>query len=643
MVLVQTPQVSWHSGTQDGKNAPLFSLSILSLGANLQILATAGNDSTVHLWRVNPKVEMSNLTAADVAKGMATNGGSASNSPVSHILSLQKHSGCVNSIKFSPDGLTLLTAGDRGAVVLWSVPMTKRGGGNGKYWWGEVKTESDLTCKVIRTQCEDIFDANWTPCSRRFMLGSLDHKVMTFEDASPYNPSYGSSGDWKPLQSLSTHTHYVQGVSFDPLGSYAATQGSDRSVVVLQRRPPRILKPKKEPAKKAALSESTKDNTSNNAPTSSTTTQGNSSENVPSNDAENVSSNNTAEESKVQDAPPPEPKFELLKSKVMKMRAFPDPATSEPNTVPTKPARHNMYVDETMKSFFRRLAWTPDGAFLITPAGIYQETESADPKFCTYVYARHEWEKPLAILLDGEVPSIAVVPNPSFFEPPPTPPEAGSLAAAMPPTEKPHRCVFAVLTRSTIYVYDTYHKKPLFVSKNLHYAGLTDGTWSADGQSLLVSSSDGYVSLMNFEVGELGVRMVREEDKAQEGSGRVFVPPSTAPPIIPPLQKNEAAVEGRPEKRMKLGDGAEAQGKVGEGQGKGAKRRIAPTVVRSVGGTDGQSSSERAETPIPVETLSLKQQGNEGGENANPTGDGVNVLMAVKKKKKKRITPEAVE
>ena len=50
----------------------------------------------------------------------------------------------------------------------------------------------------------------------------------------------------------------------------------------------------------------------------------------------------------------------------------------------------------------------------------------------------------------------------------------------MPPSEKPHRCLFAVLTRSTIYVYDTYHKKPLFVSKNLHYAGLTDGTWSSD-------------------------------------------------------------------------------------------------------------------------------------------------------------------
>jgi hypothetical protein len=64
----------------------------------------------------------------------------------------------VNSIRFSPDGLSLLTAGDRGAVVVWSVPMGKRGGGNGRYWWGEVKTEADLQCKVVRTQCEVRFN-----------------------------------------------------------------------------------------------------------------------------------------------------------------------------------------------------------------------------------------------------------------------------------------------------------------------------------------------------------------------------------------------------------------------------------------------------------------------------------------------------
>ncbi|CAN0138022.1 unnamed protein product, partial [Ectocarpus fasciculatus] len=34
----------------------------------------------------------------------------------------------------------------------------------------------------------------------------------------------------------------------------------------------------------------------------------------------------------------------------------------------TKPVqRKNLFVDETVTSFFRRLSWSPDGAFLITP------------------------------------------------------------------------------------------------------------------------------------------------------------------------------------------------------------------------------------------------------------------------------------
>ena len=55
-----------------------------------------------------------------------------------------------------------------------------------------------------------------------------------------------------------------------------------------------------------------------------------------------------------------------------------------------------------------------------------------------------------------------------------------------------------------MYVYDTHHAAPLVVCKNLHYAGLTDAAWSPDGRKLMVTSSDGYVTLLTFENGELG-------------------------------------------------------------------------------------------------------------------------------------------
>ena len=76
----------------------------------------------------------------------------------------------------------------------------------------------------------------------------------------------------------------------------------------------------------------------------------------------------------------------------------------------------------------------------------------------------------------------------------------------------PYRSIFAVLTLDTIYVYDTFHSRPLAVAKGLHYAGLTDCTWSADGHKLMVTSTDGYVSMLIFQAGELG-EIYKDEKK----------------------------------------------------------------------------------------------------------------------------------
>merc|ERR1712165_320983 len=80
----------------------------------------------------------------------------------------------------------------------------------------------------------------------------------------------------------------------------------------------------------------------------------------------------------------------------------------------------------------------------------------------------------------------------------------------------PYRSIFAVLTIDTVLIYDTYHSNPLSIIKGLHYAGLTDCSWTANGQNLVVSSTDGYISILSFEDGELG---------------DVYVPPSPSTSI----------------------------------------------------------------------------------------------------------------
>ena len=70
--------------------------------------------------------------------------------------------------------------------------------------------------------------------------------------------------------------------------------------------------------------------------------------------------------------------------------------------------------------------------------------------------------------------------------------------------------------------------------KGLHYAGLTDAAWTGDGRGLLVTSSDGYVSLLGFVEGELG-EVIREATKAPA----TVAPTVDTTPVIQPLSKDQ--------------------------------------------------------------------------------------------------------
>ncbi|KAF2755212.1 WD40 repeat-like protein [Pseudovirgaria hyperparasitica] len=91
-------------------------------------------------------------------------------------------------------------------------------------------------------------------------------------------------------------------------------------------------------------------------------------------------------------------------------------------------------------------------------------------------------------------------PKPSEPEPPVSSTSAGPQSAF----NLPYRMVYAVATQDAVHVYDTQQMKPLCVVSNLHFATFTDLTWSNDGLTLLMTSSDGFCSCLTFSSGELG-------------------------------------------------------------------------------------------------------------------------------------------
>lgn len=85
----------------------------------------------------------------------------------------------------------------------------------------------------------------------------------------------------------------------------------------------------------------------------------------------------------------------------------------------------NIYANDTLKSFFRRLTFTPDGALLFTPAGQYQSQfrgadENAKPLYevtnTVYIYTRGGINKPPIAHLPGhKKPSVVVKCSPVLY------------------------------------------------------------------------------------------------------------------------------------------------------------------------------------------------------------------------------------
>ncbi|KAL8726813.1 MAG: hypothetical protein Q9166_006495 [cf. Caloplaca sp. 2 TL-2023] len=108
--------------------------------------------------------------------------------------------------------------------------------------------------------------------------------------------------------------------------------------------------------------------------------------------------------------------------------------------------------------------------------------------------------------MDPPPPTSTVMPFPNETARPTSSPKPsdGDSAGPTPAFALPYRVVYAVATQDAVLVYDTQQQTPIAVVSNLHYATFTDITWSNDGLTLLMSSSDGFCSNLAFQAGELG-------------------------------------------------------------------------------------------------------------------------------------------
>ncbi|KAG2187101.1 hypothetical protein INT44_004771 [Umbelopsis vinacea] len=509
---------------------------------NSNRVVTAGADGTVRIWSI---VQRAKSAAANES---STSGNTNMPVEVDFLSELKRHTAPVNVARFSPSGLYIASAGDDTNVIIWKPTDVKQvtfGSGNADY-----EKESWVAHAILRGHTKEIYDLAWSPCGRYFITGAIDNTACVW-----------NLEEKKCIKVLADHTHYVQGVAWDPLGKYIATQSSDRSV---------------------AMYKCTNDHHGNLVVGSC------------------VKKHYKLDRSK-------------LLSNITKGVQEDNVANLTSSTAPaTTGQTFRLFQDENLVSFFRRLAFSNDGALLITPAGLYKQTNddnvadmdtddnsshggdggsNNDTQNTIYVYARNTvTQQPVAFFGNYSKAAIAVKYSPVKYQ-------LRSKRGIVKPSQfaLPYRMVFAVATQDAVFVYDTQQSKPLCMLSGMHYASITDISWSSDGNVLMLTSNDGYCSVAVYDKEELGIpyegESVKPAGDVLEKMSLVQEPPQIKTAEQPrPLtaldtwaRKVESPTIAPAPSQDNKRPMAPAEAKPGsENPQQKKKRRIAPTLISSL-------------------------------------------------------------
>ena len=374
------------------------------------VLATAGADCEVKLWRVSAG---DGTPSAEVA--------------VEHLETLTGHAKSVNCARWNGRGDALATAGDAGDVYLWS-----RVGEESTATNSHGDAVSWKPSRTLRGHRDDVLSLCWGP-REQLATTSVDNTTIVWDTQSGQG-----------LVQLSDHSHYVQGVAFDPRGEFLVSQSPDRTMKVYSVRG-------------KASSKSVRQ----------------------------ISSLKSLE-------------------------------------------HQSLFHDDGMTSFFRRPSFSPDGSVVAVPAGLFKRDGATQPMNATFVFSRGDFSTPALTLPGGESPSVCVKFSPVIYQR-----KAGSNPTTS--SDLPYRMVYAVCSQDAVAVYDTDSLEPLLYVGAIHFACITDCSWSPDGNILFVTSTDGFATVIAFDGDELGsavpkadlpIKLPIEDDDA---SVVVVKPEQTAP------------------------------------------------------------------------------------------------------------------
>ncbi|KAJ2034739.1 Chromatin assembly factor 1 subunit [Coemansia sp. S3946] len=454
---VKTVQINWHD------KLPIFSVDFDHNYANSSggwRFATGGGDNNVRLWRLRTPSEREREPKQPAVEFLA---------------SLNRHTAPVNVVRFSPCSSKLASAGDDGVIIIWrqqqtteetsrAPPATMEGVHEDD---GFVEPEVWRPAAMLRGSLADICDLAWSPDGNFLVSASVDNTARIWD-----------AREARCLQVLADHSHYVQGVVWDPLGEFIATQSSDRSLRVYRWVAPRDPREIKSGTEVVSLFAS-----HYSMPLAGPEQKGDEDkeeENALADGMEGVELQSTEV---LDDVPMEEAAASAL------------PVTADIVTAPTTANRsQRLFHDDNLASFFRRPSISPDGRLLAAAAGVQRDRSARNT---SYIWARDALQAPPVLSLAGHAkPVVATRWAPCRF-------------AAIKHTDAPTawladdtdtRMMLAVASQSSVAIYDTsMGAGAIGLMSGLHYAAITDLAWTRDGSHMILTSIDGFASIVSID------------------------------------------------------------------------------------------------------------------------------------------------